>query len=346
MGRAHAGGERHHDAGGGDGRHGCRTGGETDEHGHQPACDQRVHGGFGDGVGDHVADAGVDQRLLEAAACGDDQDDAGHGAEGLSDHAVDGVAGELLHVAKGDHGEDGGDEQCHERGAEERDHTAPGGGVLTGQIHDGRGEHQHDRQQDHGQGGAEGRAILRGLRSFGLSLVLRSCDRNPLGGEPAEQRAGDDDGRDGHDQAEGQGDAEVRVQRADGGQRTGVRRHEGVQRGQAGEGRDAEQHHRGLGTTGGEQHHRYEDDHADLEEHRDAHDERDQCHGPRQTLQRCLGHDGVDDGVRTARLEQDGADDRAERDKQAHVGNRAADAGSEAIERLVERHARAHGHDE
>lgn len=31
---------------------------------------------------------------------------------------------------------------------------------------------------------------------------------------------------------------------------------------------------------------------------------------------------------RTARLEQDGADDRAERDKQAHVGNRAADAGS------------------
>ena len=208
------------------------------------------------------------------------------------------------------------------------------------------GEHKHDRQQDDGDCGSERRAVFRGFRGFCLSSVFWGRDRHPLGGELAEQRAGDDHGRNGDDQAERQGDAKVCVQCADGGQRAGVRRHECVQGGQACEGWNAQQYDRSFGAAGGEEHHRNENDHADFEEHRNADDERDQCHGPRQTLQRRLGHDGVDDGVGAARLEQDRADDRAECDKQADVGDGGTDAGRETVECLVVFHARAHGHRE
>ena len=119
-----------------------------------------------------------------------------------------------------------------------------------------------------------------------------------------------------------------------------------MQGGQACEGWNAQQYDRSFGAAGGEEHHRNENDHADFEEHRNADDERDQCHGPRQTLQRRLGHDGVDDGVGAARLEQDRADDRAECDKQADVGDGGTDAGRETVECLVVFHARAHGHRE
>ena len=193
----------------------------------------------------------------------------------MADHAIDRVAGELLHVAEHDHRENRGDEQRGQRSADESERTTPRGFALTGQIHDGSGEHKHDRQQDDGDCGCEGRAVFRGFWRFGLSLVFGGGDRHPLGGEFAEDRAGDDYGWDGYEQAECQGDAKVGVQCADCGERAGVRRHERVQGGKACEGRNAQQHNRCLGAAGCEEHHRNENDYADFEEHGNADDERD-----------------------------------------------------------------------
>ena len=346
MGGAHAGGQRHHDAGRGHGGDGGGTGGQSDEHGHEPAGEQRVHRGFGDAVGDHIADAGVDQRLLEAAAGAHDQQDAGHRAEGLADLAVDEFTGAVLHEAEQDHRDDGGDEQRGQRGADEHDHAAPQGFRLTGQIDHGGGEHEHDRQQDHGQGLREGGALRGVLLGVLFGFLLGSLDRDPLGHEAPHQRAGDDDGRDGDQQAKAKRDAEVRVERRNRDERPGVRRHEGVQRGQAGKGGDAEQHDRHLGAAGGEEHHGDQDDDADLEEHGDADDKGDERHRPRQHLQRRLRHDRIDDHVGAARGEQQRADDRTERDEQTDIGHGRSDAGGEAIPRFVERDARADGHDE
>ena len=100
--------------------------------------------------------------------------------------------------------------------------------------------------------------------------------------EAPEQRAGDNERRDGGDDAEQQGAAGVGVDGLDRGDGAGVRRHETVEHRQAGEGRDADEQHRLLRAARDRQDDRDEQDDADLEEHRQADDRGDERHHPRQ----------------------------------------------------------------
>src|SRR6476661_1700118 len=76
LGGAHAGGQRGEDARRGHRRHGRRAGGQADQHGDDPGQQQHRQAAALHPVGDEGADAGVDERLLEAATGGDDEQDA------------------------------------------------------------------------------------------------------------------------------------------------------------------------------------------------------------------------------------------------------------------------------
>ena len=75
-------------------------------------------------------------------------------------------------------------------------------------------------------------------------------DVDPAAGEPAEQRTGDDHGRDGDEHAERQRRTEVGAQGVDREQRAGVRRHEAVHGREAGQRRDADRDQRTAGRAG------------------------------------------------------------------------------------------------
>ena len=111
---------------------------------------------------------------------------------------------------------------------------------------------------------------------------VRRLDHDPAAGDAAEQRAGDDDGRDRDQQAEPEGDPEVGAEELDRGDRSRVRRHEAVHRREAGQRRDADGDQRDLGAPGDQVDHRHQQHQADLEEHRQADDRPDRGHRPRQ----------------------------------------------------------------
>src|SRR3954463_4648942 len=103
--------QRRHDAGRGDGGDGRRTGGQPDADGDQPAQDQRGEVRAVGPVGDQPTDAGVDQQLLEPAARGDDEQDAGDRGQRPAGHRRDPLTAEANRGAQREHGDDQPDEQ-------------------------------------------------------------------------------------------------------------------------------------------------------------------------------------------------------------------------------------------
>ena len=81
---------------------------------------------------------------------------------------------------------------------------------------------------------------------FSMERLLATLERvggggvDPATGDRAEERAGHDDGRDGDQQAQAEGHAQVGAEGVDSRDRAGVRRHEAVHRREAREGRDAD----------------------------------------------------------------------------------------------------------
>ena len=145
-------------------------------------------------------------------------------------------------------------------------------------LHDGAQEHEHHGQQDDEYGRDEVGA--RTVVGLGGAQRLGGLDRHPAGHEPGRERAGDDDGRHGDEQAQPEGHPEVRADGVDGDERSGMRGHEAVKGGQAGQGGDADQDERPAGAPRDDHDDGDEQDDADLEEERDAHDEGDERHGP------------------------------------------------------------------
>ena len=135
---------------------------------------------------------------------------------------------------------------------------------------------------------------------------------------------------------------EVGVEQADRGQRPGVRRHEPVQHGQAGQRGDADLHQRQPGALGDEDDHRHEQHDADLEEQRQAEDGRDRRHHPRQAARPDPADQRRDDAVGAAGVLEQLADHRAERDEDADRAGRGAEPGHEALDGVARRHRR-HG---
>jgi hypothetical protein len=114
--------------------------------------------------------------------------------------------------------------------------------------------------------------------------------------ERAEDRAGDDDGRNGDHESEGERQPQVGVQRGNCSERTGMRRHEAVEYGQARERGDPERHKRSVDPPPHEKDHRNKQDDADLEEQRQSDEGGDAGNCPRQPL----GRDAVDNRVRSS----------------------------------------------
>jgi hypothetical protein len=111
---------------------------------------------------------------------------------------------------------------------------------------------------------------------------VRRLDHHPPPGQAAVERSGHDDGRDRHQDAQSQGDAEVGVQQPDRRHRPRVRRHEAVHRRESGQCRDPHGDQRHLRPSGDQVDDRHQQHQADLEEHRQPDDGPDQGHGPRQ----------------------------------------------------------------
>jgi hypothetical protein len=154
----------------------------------------------------------------------------------------------------------------------------------------------------------------------------------------AVDRAGQDHGRDGDQQAEGQGQAKVGLQGRDRQQRAGVRRHEAVQHGETGEGRDADLEQGEPGAGGHQQDDGHEQDHADLEEQRDADQRRDPGEGPGQDTFGDPVHRRRDDPVGATGVGEQPADHRAQGDEEPHAADRRAHPCLEALDGLLRAH--------
>ena len=246
----------------------------------------------------------------------------------LADHAA-------VHAgaaAEREHRDDDRDQQRDERGAEQVEDLAQGVGAVVDEDVDQRlAHHQRDGQQDAEHRDAERRADRTAAVRVGVEGVRRR-DVDPAPGEPAEERAGDDDGGHRDQHAEGQREAEVRMQVADRGQRAGVRRHQAVHGGEAGQRRDADGDQRDLRAAGDEVDHRHQQDEADLEEHRQPDDRADQGHRPRQGPDGGPAHDRVDDLVGAAGVGEQLGEHRPEGDQDADAGGGGAEAGGERRE--------------
>ena len=159
---------------------------------------------------------------------------------------------------------------------------------------------------------------------------------DPATGEPAEQRTGDDHGRDGDEHAEHQRRTEVGAQGVDRDERAGVGRHQAVHGREAGEGGDADGDHGHLGAPGHQVDDRHQHHEADLEEHRQPDERTDAGHRPRQRPARGAADDRVDDLVGTAGVGEQLGEHRAQRDQGADAGGRRTEAGGEAGDDVVD----------
>ena len=242
------------------------------------------------------------------------------------------VAGEPHGVAEGDdrqqHGQGHGNERLANEVKEDPDRRCR---LRVGpdDVHHGLEQHQHHREDD-GQQGDEERGLA--LDAFHVRAVLGvdaaghggRTDRNPFGGQPGEQRPADDDRGDGNEEAQRQRGAELGLDRADGNQGSGVRRHQSVQHGQAGQRGNGDAHQRHLGTLRHEDNHRQQQHQSDFEEHRQADDHRHQRDGPDHLVAAGLVQQGVHHPVGAAGVRQKLAEHRAEGDQQADLLQDAA----------------------
>ena len=208
------------------------------------ASDQRARSTCLDALADRVADAGVDQHALEAAAGADDEQDRGGRRERRAEQV-----GHLLR----------GRSRARSRSVYMATST-PISSAMIGSpmksptlrtwsssskddVDERAREHDRDGQQDGEQrrrrswAGCRSCASLRDL----LAQVLRRVGVRPARREAGEHRAGDDHRRDGDDEAVEHRQAEVGVERVDGDQRARVRRQQAVQDAQAGQRRDADE---------------------------------------------------------------------------------------------------------
>jgi hypothetical protein len=104
-----------------------------------------------------------------------------------------------------------------------------------------------------------------------------------------------------------------------------------------GQRRDADAHQGVVAALGDHQHDRDQQHDADLEEQWQTDHRGDQHHRPRHGAPARLGEDGVDDLIGAAGVGEQFAEDRAERDQDAHTGDGGAETGGEAGDGLVER---------
>ena len=156
---------------------------------------------------------------------------------------------------------------------------------------------------------------------------LGGLNRHPPGHEASRNRPGDDDRGHGDQEPQSEGEPQVGLDGVDGDERSGVRRHEAVERGQTGQGGHAQQDEGLTGPPGDDHDHGDEQNDADLEEQWDADDEGDERHRPGKAGAGSAVQDGVDDLVSTTGVDEETADDRPEGDEGAHV----ADGGPHSL---------------
>ncbi len=118
----------------GEGGHRGRAGRRADEGGDHPGDQHGAERQRGRHGGHDVADADVDQGLLEAAPGADDEQDASDGPERPGDDGADGVHRETRSEAEGDDRQQNGQGQSDNRRAEKDQalgagHSPGGGGV-------------------------------------------------------------------------------------------------------------------------------------------------------------------------------------------------------------------------
>ena len=269
-----------------------------------------------------------------------DEQDPGDRPEGGAHPAGHLVGAQAQARAEQAHRDQDGDQQRHDGLADEQGGVRERIGRVLGHqgLHDGAQEHEHHGQQDDGQGGAEGRARPL-VGPVGAAERLGRLDGDPPGHDARGQGAGDDDGGHGHQQPQAEGHPEVRADGVDGDERTGVRGHEAVEGGQAGERRHTDQDERLAGAPRDDHDHGDEQDDADLEEQGDPHDEGDERHGPRQAGAGHARQDGIDDLVGPTGVDEQSADDRPEGDKGAHAADRRSQSGGEGREGVGQRDA-------
>ena len=352
-GAVQAGGQRGDDAGGGDRRDRRRAGGQPDADGDQPAEHQRRDVERPRPVADEVADAGVDQHLLEAAAGGDDEQDAGDRRQRAADGrrrssarpkptAVPSVnIARMTPISSAIIGVPRTSSTVRRRAA-----------LVEGELADGPQQHEHDRQQDGGDGGAERRSRAAAprrpcrppvRRPPARSTPPRSSDRTRRAGrrrssrlvragrtvtgrghgraaadEAAEHRPGEDH-RTGwrtiRPKSRVRPRSACRASMATSGPGCGGTRPCSTDR-PARAGMPTAQH-RQPRAAGDEQHDRDEQDDADLEEQRDADQRRHPGHRPRQPARGHPVDERGDHPVGAAGLGEQAADHRAEGDQHA-----------------------------
>ncbi|MNI22311.1 hypothetical protein D3C73_758630 [compost metagenome] len=232
-------------------------------------------------MADHVTHAAGHQHLLEATTGTDDQDDRG-GRREAGIEPLHHLAGtDALLVAEGIQRQQQGQQQRRDRVTDQVHEGAED--VAIGQHHVGKGleQHQEHRQQHGHQRDAEARQFsrIRFARQLIHQLLVRMTG-NVLGNERTEDRASDDGGWQRNDQAVQNGLADVGTEHADGQQRTRVRRHQAVYRGQTGQQRDTDLDDRHASATGHDEHQRNQQHEADFEEQRNADQERGEHHRP------------------------------------------------------------------
>ena len=193
-------------------------------------------------------------------------------------------------------------------------------------------------------GAFRGLVALRGRlrahrRTGGGHLVLgkhvaRGLDDDVPADQVAEDRPGEDDGGDRDQQAEGQGRAQVCLERRDGDERAGVRWHQAVQHRQPGEGGDADLQQVHAAALADQHDHRHQQDDTHLEEQRQADQGGHAGHRPRERPGPDAPHDGVDDAVRAAGVRQQPADHGPQRDQQPDGAHGRPHARGEAVDGL------------
>ena len=148
-------------------------------------------------VQDHLADAGVDQRLLEAAARADDQQDARDRARGTSRRSTESRS--LVNPAARPSVNmptiTAASSAISGEPATSKTRWTVVLGIVDDDVDQRLGQHQDDRQQHGGDGRAEPGPLLQLLGGALRDHALGRRDVHPARRVPREQRPGDDHGR-------------------------------------------------------------------------------------------------------------------------------------------------------
>ena len=334
--------QRRQQAGSAHDAHGGRAGGDGQQHGDQPAQDQRREGELLGQMDDGITDLGAGQHLLEGAAAGNDHDDGGNRLEALAQRVAQlfGIA------ATGHHQGHDGEQHAQQHGdqgiAQKAGHMH--GCRILGQQHLGDGVDQHQNGGQQGRQHAQGDAgLLAGSGFLGdgelVQQGLVGLGAHARGDEGAIQRAAENHGRNGGQKAVQHGRADRGLEGGDGGQWAGMGRNHAVH------GRQCRDHGHadvdiGRALESGlafqlarhAEDQRQHDHQADLEEHGDADDEGHQGHGPGDHAIGGVPENGFGDLLGDACIGQDLAQHGAQRDHDAYGAQRFARAVGQLLD--------------